>query len=444
MKKRAFAALALALLFAVTGCKLVEKDLSVDSNTVVGELLGKQITKSEAQAVLNMQLSYNAYIYSMFGVPYSPTADDITQLKQGSVNTLAQRIANEDQLAKQGLNFTQEELDKIQSDTDTEYEDAVASYVTSAKAADASLSDEAAREQAINQLNSQGYTKDYFDGETRNAAVTAKLRENAIKDVIVSDDEVAAEYNRLVDEQKKTYTESPAQFGTDLNGSTVYYRPEGYRYVKNLLVGLPDDIQSQITELNSTISSNSTQRSSLQSQLDSAGDSEDAKELINNMIAELDTSDATANARIAELRAEAKEQIKSRADTLLALAKAPGADFDALIAQFGTDSGMKADPAKTNGYPIAEATTTYVQPFHDAALALAKPGDVSDLVETDYGYHIIQYASDIPSGETPFAEVRDDIQSGLLATKQDEAFTAKQAEWLAATGMKTYLNRWTD
>ena len=59
-----------------------------------------------------------------------------------------------------------------------------------------------------------------------------------------------------------------------------------------------------------------------------------------------------------------------------------GEDFDALREEYSEDPGQPEE-----GYTF---TTGYmVKPFEDAAFAL-KEGEISGLVETDYGYHIIQ------------------------------------------------------
>lgn len=84
----------------------------------------------------------------------------------------------------------------------------------------------------------------------------------------------------------------------------------------------------------------------------------------------------------AEDKAAAKAEAKTKAEDVLARAKA-GEDFDKLIELYNQDSGQP-----TEGYTFAN-DGTMVQAFADAAFAL-KTDEVSDIVETDYGFHIIK------------------------------------------------------
>jgi PPIC-type PPIASE domain. len=59
--------------------------------------------------------------------------------------------------------------------------------------------------------------------------------------------------------------------------------------------------------------------------------------------------------------------------------------------------------------------------FEQAALAL-KEGQVSDVVKSDFGFHIIKLTGKRPAGTRPFEEVKDQIKSALMPTKQQEVF----------------------
>ena len=81
-------------------------------------------------------------------------------------------------------------------------------------------------------------------------------------------------------------------------------------------------------------------------------------------------------------------QAKIQAQTILAKAKAPGADFAALAKQYSDDTGTK-DKGGDDGF--IDESTQYIPEFKKAAFSL-KPGEVTPDVVTSpqYGYFIIK------------------------------------------------------
>lgn len=62
-----------------------------------------------------------------------------------------------------------------------------------------------------------------------------------------------------------------------------------------------------------------------------------------------------------------------------------------------------------------------VPPFENAAFALNE-GQVSDIVKSDFGYHIIKMTGKRAAGVRDFAEVKEQIRTTLLPSKQQQVF----------------------
>lgn len=87
---------------------------------------------------------------------------------------------------------------------------------------------------------------------------------------------------------------------------------------------------------------------------------------------------------ISTLSSESKAKARQKAEEVLALAK-KGGDFAELAKRYSEDPGS----AKNGGDLGYFEKGTMVPPFERAAFVL-NPGQVSDIVETDFGYHIIK------------------------------------------------------
>lgn len=120
-----------------------------------------------------------------------------------------------------------------------------------------------------------------------------------------------------------------------------------------------------------------------------------------------------------------------------------GEDFDALMAEYGTDPGMQAEPNKSLGYLMSK-DTNFMAEFKKAGLALENAGDISAPVATDYGYHIIKLVNKLESGARDFAQVKDDYISGTLALLKAEEFETEVTGWTDALNVTSYIGRIRD
>ncbi|VVD65055.1 SurA N-terminal domain-containing protein [Pandoraea anhela] len=93
---------------------------------------------------------------------------------------------------------------------------------------------------------------------------------------------------------------------------------------------------------------------------------------------------------------------KAKAEAILARIKKSPNDFAKLASENSEDPGSKA-----NGGDLGFFTRdAMVKPFADAAFSLKGEGDVSDVVKSDFGYHIIKLTGIKPALTKPFEEVK--------------------------------------
>jgi len=108
---------------------------------------------------------------------------------------------------------------------------------------------------------------------------------------------------------------------------------------------------------------------------------------------------------------EAKAKARAKAEDLLKQIKA-GADFAELA------KANSACPSASRGGDLDYFRRgQMVEPFENAAFAL-KPGQVSDVVETRFGYHIIKVTDHKDPNTTALEQVKEDIKKVLVSQKQ--------------------------
>jgi peptidyl-prolyl cis-trans isomerase C len=104
---------------------------------------------------------------------------------------------------------------------------------------------------------------------------------------------------------------------------------------------------------------------------------------------------------------------QQRIDELLAMAKAPGADFAKLARENSQDSGSARRGGDLGFFERGKMDPA----FEQAAFALEKPGNLSDVVRSQFGLHIILLEQRTPAGREPFEKVREALVEDI-ATRE--------------------------
>jgi peptidyl-prolyl cis-trans isomerase D len=108
------------------------------------------------------------------------------------------------------------------------------------------------------------------------------------------------------------------------------------------------------------------------------------------------------------------EEIRKKAEDILKQAK-KGGNFSDLAKKYSEDPGSK-DKGGDLGFIVQGQT---VPEFEKTAFGLEK-GQVSDLVKTQYGFHIIKVLENEPAHTKTFDEVKDALRAPLMLSEADK------------------------
>jgi peptidyl-prolyl cis-trans isomerase D len=118
---------------------------------------------------------------------------------------------------------------------------------------------------------------------------------------------------------------------------------------------------------------------------------------------------------------EALQQARKRAEEIYALAK-KGEDFASLAMKYSEDTGT----AKNGGDLGYFQSGQMAQQFEQAAFSLGK-GEISAVIQTPYGFHVIKVEDVVEARVKPLEEVKEEIVKELRQ-EQAEDIAEKEAE----------------
>lgn len=462
MNKKALLAILIAAMLLLSGCTLKTIDTVADAAQVILSITDKTTGKTETvtKGLLSNLVAYNQNqnqqmndLYTQaYGYPVSYYPTDASTI----LGQLIESFTRQNVLKLKGneLGFdqlTEEEAAEVAASAQQDYDNLILSVeqnnITSGATGDAlrTEAEEYIKKNGLSTLDD--YIAQYTDEKT-----VAKLEASVKDPVQVTEEDLTTRLNELVENAKTTYQNDVVAYCTAVNnGTQTYYSPAGWRYVKHILISFSEEDQSAVAAAQASVDEAQTAHDTAEAAVTSAQEALNAADE-NGKAAAQEALDA-ANATLAEAEealtdaaqtynntlAAAQANIQSRVDEVVALVNAPGADFDALMAQYGEDPGMQAEPAKTNGYAICEGYA-FVEPFLTEALKLENVGDISAPVTTSYGVHIIKYVADGAESEMTLDEARVSLQDTLLTELQNTAYDTAIANWTSEMDIKT----WTD
>jgi peptidyl-prolyl cis-trans isomerase D len=262
-------------------------------------------------------------------------------------------------------------------------------------------------EQRYEQLLAAQYppiTKGDFEQNLRRSMMLDKLRSAVTDWIAVSDPELEREYrNRnekvklqvvalTADKFRDKVTVNDADIASYYDAHKTEYRKSEQRKIRYVLVDR-DQLRSRVTvtpqEIESYYNSNMQQFQSPE------------QVRASHILLKTDGKDEAA--------------VRKQAEDILKQAKAPGADFAALAKKYSEDDGSKANGGDLDYFPKGRM----VPEFEQAAFSM-QPGQISDLVKSQFGFHIIKVVDKKAASTRTLDEVRAQIQGTLAGQRIDQ------------------------
>lgn len=401
MRKRILLVLVLVTALMLTGgCKLIERDMTVVNNRVVLSFDGVSYTRGQIDALTEEELTLTEMSYAAYGMAFDRTDKaNIEEARNIIISDLTRQMVVNAKVEELGCALTEEDMAALQTEAETVFGENLTFFRENFFAGQDVADEVVAAEMAL-----YGYPASVE--ETLEVLISEKQEEKLMAvvaaDVTVTDEEVQAAYDTNVATQQEDYETYPSLYESDLlYGSTVYYHPEGMRYVKHIFIPFTEEDAAAIAE-------------------------------VTDQIANADeTTDVDAlNGQVDTLRIAAISNIQTTLDEVKTKLDA-GEDFDSLIAAYSADTDSLEEPAKTNGILMYESSMTqWGTTFRDSAMALAAPGDISLPVITDSGVHYILFVSEVTPGPVPFEDVKDALRDETLYNKQLQVYEAEVTRWI--------------
>lgn len=276
----------------------------------------------------------------------------------------------------------------------------------------------------------------YLTGKNyERAQKIASLQEYLTESASIGDDEVVRSYNDTLTSQRSEYTADPSAYDTAITGdTTVLYHPNtNYFFVKHILLPFSDEQTAELTAFKARLNVTKTEIEEFRARL------ADAIVCYPHVAGEDDKSRPMTVKQVFDVVKKEMTPLQYRAD--LADVK-----FDDLIYDYGTDPGSFGNnKGYAVKYKLAEGENeTYMQEFADAARYMRDNLEVGQVygepVITDYGVHIMYFASTTSVGEVGLYDYTtpgrvetyfDVLKAPLVSARENAAYTDWENEKLS-------------
>ena len=242
MSKKSLLALLLAAVMVLSGCSLVMKDQEVDNLLTIidvnGTLVNKQVFNNTYEYNLYLEQYYASMLASFGGDPTVDSAKVLDDTISGIVSSL---VTNQKSTELGVDQLTAEDEEQIKADGQAAYDEEIA-YIKEYYFAGSELTGEELDAAVAEQAAATGVTVELMTENARSTLIAQRLRATVTDSVTITDADIQAELDRLIEEEKTAYENNLAAYGLAVNnGATIYYTPAGYRSIKLIALDKPTE-----------------------------------------------------------------------------------------------------------------------------------------------------------------------------------------------------------
>ena len=380
--------------------------------------------------------------YANYGISLANYGMEDT-VKMDVINAAAQTGVLMAKAAELGLDQFDEETAAELEASAQEMMDGYVDYYLSYYYPDAEEVTEDMRFEAQNYWADNGLTYEVALDDLKRTAIMDAIYDYATKDVAVTDEDIQAAYETLVEDNKTSYA-NDSSYNMDRNsGAPIAWNPEGYRAVKHVLIMFDEEQTQKYSDLQSQLTSLEAEKEAVENPVEpeateAAADAAEAEATPEataepRSVEAIDADIAACNAELDELYA----QLQPEADEVIA-AFNEGTSFDELIEKYNEDPGMQNEPTATIGYAVSANSTTWDPAFTEGAMAIANKGEISGAVRGANGLHIIYYMDDIPAGEVALDAIREGVEENALSTKIQTTYDDQVNAWMEEANVQYF------
>ena len=364
------------------------------------------------------------------------TDEDRQVLLDGTIQRAVDIGVAECKLKQLGkYDFTEEELSTLQYSAQQAFDQTWQELYKRAQEEDV----ETTEAEITHWLEESGYTVNAYFREAQITERQYRLVEMYCSDIVLKQSDVDDFYmENYVEPDREKYENDIDLYDSEiaLTNSEAFFVPEGFRYIKQIVLPLPDGFEDQLKPYERRVKSRLQDAQTVYLELaDAAAEAETMEDFAEQKAAYKAAREKMEEARqayLAKLK-EAVPQVQDTVDTIRQATEA-GIRFEDSIKKYSIDQYVEG-----NGFQFHPNSKRWPEPFGEAIAAMEKPGDLSEPVASDDGVHIFCYMGDVPAGvHTLTDEERAALEQSALRAAQKKKLDELVQEWKADYEIETH------